>query len=81
MQNDFLQDWQTIWQSELAAMAVDREGASLVAAMAKSWTDMAAVLQAAAKEMADGVQSVDVSAMQRGWRVRCEMRSAVAKGN
>ena len=57
MQNDMLQDWQTIWQSELAAMAVDREGVSLVASLAKSWADMTAVMQAAAKGMARIVAS------------------------
>jgi hypothetical protein len=62
MQNDLLQDWQTIWQSELAAMAVDREAASLVASMAKSWADMATVMQAAAKGMADGGKSTDDAA-------------------
>ncbi len=41
------QNWQTIWRSELQALAVDREVADMIDAAAQAWAAWFAVLQAA----------------------------------
>ncbi len=41
------QDWQTIWRSEMEALAVDREVADMIDAAAQAWAAWFAVLQAA----------------------------------
>jgi hypothetical protein len=49
-------DWTTIWQSELAGMATDREQIEGMAAAARIWAGVAAAMQQSMKEMADGSQ-------------------------
>ena len=40
-------DWQTIWRSEMQALAVDREVADMIDAAAQAWTGWFALMQAA----------------------------------
>ena len=40
-------DWQTIWRSEMQALAVDREVTDMIGAAAQAWAGRFAVMQAA----------------------------------